>query len=109
MVNVAKIPGKYDGSISCSDCPEIRTTLILAKNKTYTADLYYFGKNINQSEAGIWQTKHDTLLILKSYYGKTAVFKVSPEYQLQELDTKGNEIPKAKSKGLKKSTGVDKI
>ena len=106
---IKKIPGKYDGSLACPDGGALRTTNILAKNNTYTADYYNWNTNSNRSEKGNWKIVGDTMIVIRNIAGASAYFKIYPEYELKEMNSKGKEIPHELSKGLKRSTEGNKI
>ncbi len=108
-VEIQKIPGKYDGSLSLAKEAALRTTLILAANHSYTANFYSWASNTNHRETGNWKTIGDSILYIRNMNGKSCSFKIYPDLSLKELDKNGKELPKEQSKGLKRSTGVDKI
>lgn len=85
--------GTYEGTLPCSDCPGIKTTIVLNQNNTYSKTSEYIGKeNPKFDEEGKieWHDNGRDITLIPTK-GESEIYKVI-EGSLVMLDREGNEI-----------------
>ncbi|ATN04258.1 hypothetical protein CRN76_01890 [Chryseobacterium indologenes] len=83
--------GTYEAVIPCADCPGIKTSLTLNKDKTFSISEEYLDRNSkNQDKGSFSWDATGSIITLK---GKTANYKYKVgENALYQLDMEGKEI-----------------
>ncbi|PKF73813.1 copper resistance protein NlpE [Chryseobacterium sp. PMSZPI] len=83
--------GTYEGTTPCADCPGIKTSLTLNKDKTFNITEEYIDRKSKNEDKGYFTwDKTGSMITLK---GKTAATKYKVgENILIQLDTEGKEI-----------------
>lgn len=83
--------GTYDATVPCADCPGIKTSLTLNKDKTFSITEEYIDRNSkNQDKGSFTWDATGSIITLK---GKSANYKYKVgENTLYQLDMEGKEI-----------------
>ncbi len=83
--------GTYDAVVPCADCPGIKTSLTLNKDKTFSITEEYIDRNSkNQDKGSFSWDATGSIITLK---GKSANYKYQVgENALYQLDMEGKEI-----------------
>lgn len=83
--------GTYEGVVPCADCPGIKTTLILNKNRTFKITEEYLERKSKNEDQGTFEwDASGSVITLK---GKTANYKYKVgENTITQLDLSGQPI-----------------
>jgi len=83
--------GTYEAVVPCADCPGIKTTLLLNKDKTFSITEEYIDRNSKNNDKGTFDWDATGSVITLN--GKSANYKYKVgENKLFQLDMDGKEI-----------------
>lgn len=83
--------GTYEAVVPCADCPGIKTSLTLNKDKTFTITEEYIERNSKNNDKGTFDWDATGSVITLN--GKSAKYKYKVgENKLSQLDMDGKEI-----------------
>ncbi|AZA55556.1 copper resistance protein NlpE [Chryseobacterium sp. G0201] len=83
--------GTYEAVVPCADCPGIKTTLLLNKDKTFSITEEYIDRNSKNNDKGTFDWDATGSVITLN--GKSAKYKYKVgENKLSQLDMDGKEI-----------------
>ncbi|WP_343665070.1 copper resistance protein NlpE [Chryseobacterium mucoviscidosis] len=83
--------GTYEATVPCADCPGIKTTLVLNKDKTFKITEEYLERNSKNEDTGMFTWDSTGSIITLN--GKTSKYKYKVgENTLTQLDMEGKPI-----------------
>lgn len=109
MLADAMLPALYEGVLPCADCPGIRYSLDVRKDRVYFLRRTYLGKGAGGEgesfyEIGTWNMSPDAnRVILRSAKDTPTVFSIENPETLRALDQAGNEIKSTLNYELKRN------
>lgn len=83
--------GTYEATVPCADCPGIKTTLVLSKDKSFKITEEYLERNSKNEDTGtfVWDSSGSIITL----NGKTSKYKYKVgENTLTQLDIEGKPI-----------------
>jgi heat shock protein HslJ len=108
MLADAMLPALYEGVLPCADCPGIRYSLDVRRDRVYFMRMTYLGKGSGEGDSsydiGTWSMSPDANRVILRGTGQTPqVFSIENPETLLKLDTAGNPIQSSLNYELKRN------